>query len=64
MYLSVDKKRPLTSLNNAKTNERNRMKSTEVPGVYNQAISRFRLKREPARNVFLHAHENVHNLVK
>ena len=46
-----------------KDKERNSMKYNEVPGVYNRAISRLRLKREPARNVFLHACENVHNFI-
>lgn len=32
---------------NAKTNERNSKKYTEVPGVYDEVISRFGLKREP-----------------
>ena len=40
------------------------MKYDKMPGVYDQAILRFRLKREPVRNVFLHANENVYNFVK
>ena len=65
MSLLVNK-RLLTSLNNPKTNKRNRMKYTEVPGLYNQALSRFRLKKEPALvgMFFLHAHKKSPQLRK
>ena len=63
MSLLVDK-RLLTSLNNTKKNERNRMKYTELPGLCTQSILKFRLKWEPTRNVFLHAHENINTCIK
>ena len=42
------------------------MKYTEVPGLYNQALSRFRLKKEPALvgMFFLHAHKKSPQLRK
>ena len=52
MSLSVDNKDPLTSLNNAKTNERNRKKYTDS--------SRPRLEMEPARNVLERLKDTLH----